>query len=159
MEKKKRKKGKKGGVERNAWKKRWFFSASSFLVLFSLLLLLLPPHLPFLPSFLSSKEEAPCTTTAVVWRHVTSNGVVIHRNRENPAPLFLEASLDTSRKNTRASHASGKPLYNGSRSWFLRLLVKCTRFEPIPLLLAREKFVSRKPPRSGRDFESWNFAK
>lgn len=155
MEKKKKEKKRKERRREKCVKEtviflRFFFPRSFFS----------PPPPPFPPPpFLSSKEEAPCTTTAVVWRHVTSNGVVIHRNRENPAPLFLEASLDTSRKNTRASHASGKPLYNGSRSWFLRLLVKCTRFEPIPLLLAREKFVSRKPPRSGRDFESWNFAK
>lgn len=115
----------------------------------SLLLLLLPFFsfpFSFSPPLLFSLPPLPRkrrrTYVTVVWRHISQR----RRDTSHIVRIRLRCFsrlLDTSRKNTRASHASGKPLYNGS-SWFLRL-VKCARFEPIfpPSPLTRKIRVTK----------------
>lgn len=113
-------------------------SSSSSFLLFSFFFLLSPPLLFSLPPLPRKRRR---TYVTAVWRHISQR----RRDTSHIVRIRLRCFsrlLDTSRKNTRASHASGKPLYNGS-SWFLRL-VKCARFEPI-FPPSREKFVSRKP--------------
>lgn len=113
-------------------------SSSSSFLLFSFFFLPSPPLLFSLPPLPRKRRR---TYVTAVWRHISQR----RRDTSHIVRIRLRCFsrlLDTSRKNTRASHASGKPLYNGS-SWFLRL-VKCARFEPI-FPPSREKFVSRKP--------------